>query len=101
MPRTLIPPRKPALLVATPSIAMRQRNRNIRSIRRGGRRRWHTASGCSRRSLVETAMFRFKHIVGREFRARTWAGQQTEALLGCRILNRMTALGMPQSVVVE
>jgi len=101
MPRTLIPPRKPALLVATPSIAMRQCNRNIRSIRKRGRRRWHIASGYSQRSLVETAMFRFKHIVGREFRARSWGGQQTEARLGCCILNRMTALGMPDSGMIE
>ncbi|MDA1092462.1 MAG: IS5 family transposase [Acidobacteria bacterium] len=101
VPQILIPPCRPAQLIATPSAAMRQRNRNLRSIRKRGRRRWHRESGYSRRSLVETAMFRFKHIVGRGLRARSMAGQQAEAVLGCRILNQMTALGMPDSVVVE
>jgi hypothetical protein len=101
MPRTLIPPSKPAQLVVAPTAAMKQRNRNLRSVRKLGRRRWHAESGYSRRSLVETAMFRFKHILGRRLRARNTAGQEVEALIACRILNRMTELGMPDSVVVE
>ena len=100
VPRILVPPCRPAQLIAVPTNAVRQRNRNLRSIRRGGRRRWHRASAYSRRNLVETAMFRFKHIVGRGLRARSMAGQRAEAVLGCRTLNRMTALGMPDSVLV-
>ena len=30
-------------------------------------------------------------------RARSPAGQRSEAVLGCEILNRMTALGRPES----
>jgi len=87
VPRFLIPPCRPAQLVAAPTVALAQRNRKLRSVRKRGRRRWHKASGYSRWSLVETAMFRFKHIIGRALRARTVAGQQVEVVLGCRVLN--------------
>ena len=100
MPRTLIPPRKPAQLSGTSTVAMRERDRNLRSISRLGRRRWHIESGYSRRSLVETAVFRYKHILGRGMRSRSLLGQEAEAVLGCCILNRMTALGMPDGVVI-
>jgi len=36
-------------------------------------------------------------IMGRRMRSRTMAGQRMEVLLACRILNRMTQLGMPDS----
>jgi hypothetical protein len=101
MGRVLIPPRRRAQLAEDPSIAMRQRNRNIRSIRKRGRRAWHKASGYSRRSLVETSVSRYKAILGGAMRARSLAGQRLEARLGCRILNTMAALGMPDSCRVE
>ena len=101
MPRILIPPRRPAQLTISPSLAMKQRNRSIRSIRKGGRRRWHKSSGYSRRSLVENAIYRYKIILGGRMRARSFAGQAVEARLGCRILNTMAQLGMPDSHLVD
>ena len=97
MPRVLIPPRRHAELTDQPTVAMSQRNRNIRSIERRGRREWHKASGYSQRSLVENAIYRYKTIVGGHMRARSLAGQRLEARLGCRILNTMSPLGMPDS----
>ncbi len=97
LPRVLIPPRRPAWSTADATIAMEQRNRNIRSIRRRGRRHWHKSSGYSRRSLVENAIYRYKAIIGGGMRARSLAGQKAEARLGCRILNTMARLGMPDS----
>ena len=38
MPRVLIPPRRGAELTVDPSPAVKQRNRNIRSVERQGRR---------------------------------------------------------------
>ena len=43
--RVLIPPGRNAQLSPRPSPTLRERNRNIRSIRRLGRRGWHTGSG--------------------------------------------------------
>jgi len=47
--------------------------------------------------MVENTIYRYKRIVGGQMRARSWDGQKTEAWVGCRILNTMTALGMPDS----
>jgi hypothetical protein len=48
--------------------------------------------------LVETAVYRYKAVIGRRLRARALRNQQTEAKLRCNVLNRMTMLGMPVSV---
>ena len=39
-------------------------------------------------------------IVGSAMRARGLAAQRVEARIGCKILNTMTALGMPDSEMV-
>ena len=46
---------------------------------------------------MENTFFRYKSIIGDGLRARSPAGQGSEAVLGCEILNRMTALGRPVS----
>jgi hypothetical protein len=51
--------------------------------------------------LVETAMYRYKTIVGRRLHARTLPNQRTEAKIGCNVLNRMTGLGMPASARIR
>ena len=76
---------------------LRERNRNIRSRARLGKRKWHTKSGYSKRSLVENAAYRYKALIGPTMRSRTLQGQRVEARIGCRIMNAMTALGMPES----
>ena len=58
---------------------------------------WQKAVGYGRRSLGETAVFRYKTIIGRGLRARTLPSQKTEARVACSVLNRMTRLGMPVS----
>ena len=62
-PRVLIPPRKGAQLASGPA-SSRQRNRNIAAQARLGKRKWHTESGYSKRSKVETTFHRYKAIVG-------------------------------------
>ena len=62
---------------------------------------WQRRSGYNRRSLVETAMYRYKTVVGRRLRGRTLANQRTEAKIGCNVLNRMTTLGMPTTVRIR
>ena len=46
-------------------------------------------------------MFRFKQIVGDRLRARTFERQKREAMIGVNIINRMTALGMPESHAIR
>ena len=62
-----------------------------------GRRRWKKASGYHRQGRVENAFFRYTSIIGAGLRARSPAEQGSEVVLGCEILNRMTALGRPVS----
>ena len=98
-PSVLIPPHKGAQLASGP-VSSRQRNRNIAAQARLGKRKWHTESGYSKRSKVETTFHRYKAIVGSAMRARGLAAQRVEARIGCKILNTMTALGMPDSEII-
>ncbi len=99
-PRVLIPPKKNVRVrPATPTT--RERNRNIRSRVKLGKRQWHTQSGYSRRSKVENTFYRYKSIIGPTMRARSLQGQRVEARAACRILNRIAALGMPESHRVD
>ena len=77
-----------------------QRDKNIRRIDRVGRRAWQRESGCTRRSLVETAVSRFKNEFGSTIRSRTMRSQVTEIRIACSILNTMTKLGMPDGYCV-
>ncbi len=74
-----------------------QRDEHLKTIIECGRMNWQRSSGYNRRSLVETAMFRYKTIIGRRLHARILPNQRTEAKLGCNVLNRMTGLGTPVS----
>ena len=96
--QVLIPPTRNARLKSAPSTAMR--NRNVLSIRELGRRKWHKQSGYSQRSMVENAIYRYKTILGGHMRSRGLAGQRIEVQIGCKILNRMTLFGMPDSCKV-
>ena len=96
--RVLIPPGRDAQLSSHPSVAQQERSRNIRSIRELGRRKWHMSSGYSKRSLVENTMYRYKTIIGRSMRSRSFGGQQAEVRLASRILNTMTHPGHPLRV---
>lgn len=76
------------------------RDQNLRRIRRVGRKRWKEEVEYHRRSLAETAMFRFKTIFGNTLRTRSFERQVVEVRIKCAALNRMTQLGMPDSYPV-
>ena len=97
-PRVLIPPKKNARI--KPGSRWKERNRNIRGRARLGKRAWHTKSGYSKRSKVETTAARYKVILGPAMRARKLASQRVEARIRCQVLNKMTALGMPDGYMV-
>jgi hypothetical protein len=54
-------------------------------------------AGLQKRSMVENTMYRYKTIIGRSMRSRTFAGQRAEVRLASGILNTMTSFGMPDS----
>lgn len=99
VPRVTIPPQRNAHIWQHGNSALPPlpRDQNVRRIRQVGRAHWKQESGYHRRSLAETAVFRFKTIFGNTLQARTPDRQTTEVRIKCAALNRMTQLGMPDS----
>jgi hypothetical protein len=93
----IIPPRSTAVPSTAAGTVLGQRDRHIALIRDKGRMGWQKAVNYGRRSLVKTAMSRYKALIGRGLRARTLSAQKAEARAACAVLNRMTRLGMPRS----
>jgi hypothetical protein len=97
--KATIPPRRNAKLMKcsnlSPKLAIR--DANLRQIQQQGRYAWRVASGSTRQSLAENAVFRFKTIFGPKLQARRFDNQKAEGLMKCDILNRMRSLGMPVS----
>jgi hypothetical protein len=60
--------------------------------------KWKAATSYGKRSLVEAAIGRYKSIIGRRLRARSFRTQQTEVAIGCAVLNRMLTCARPKSV---
>src|SRR3989344_5805988 len=77
-----------------------QRVKNLRCIRKIGRKRWKEETGYHRRSIAETTMFRLKTVFTDKVRSVKLANQRVQLLLRCKALNRMTMLGMPDSYIV-
>ncbi len=98
----LIPPQKNAKIKRPGNMKCEphQRDENLRQIRKIGRKKWKEKSGYHVRSLIEATIFRFKTIIGEKLNARKLENQITESLISCNILNKMAALGMPDSYAV-
>ena len=76
------------------------RDRTIMRVKELGRRQWKKESGYHRQARVENTFFRYKSILGGRLRARHPQAQEAESVMACNILNRMTALGRPESFVI-
>ena len=84
---------------------MELRNNNLLEILGLGggddsRKLWKKLKGYHRRSLAETAMFRFKRLFGNDSRSRTLETQRAESMAKCKALNIITRLGMPISELI-
>lgn len=77
-----------------------RRNEMVRTVEKHGMEHWKQETNYHRRSLSETAMFRFKTIFGGSLSARSEDRQSTQVKLRIAALNTMTLLGMPKTVVV-
>jgi hypothetical protein len=77
-----------------------QRNQAVERIKEVGSKELKKEIGYHRRSLAETAMFRYKIIFGDKASSRTEETQRTEVNIKCKILNKFTSIGMPKSVKI-
>jgi hypothetical protein len=96
-PAVIIPPRVTAVPSSGIHTAPSLRDRHIEVMHEKGRLGWEKAVEYGKRALVETAMFRYKTLIGPTLRARKFAAQQVEARVASSVINRMTQLGMPIS----
>jgi len=96
----VIPPSKTAVVSGGVGDATKSRNKTVARIREVGRRQWMKESGYHRQARVENTFFRYKHILGGALRARNSGGQEVEARLSCKILNRMAEQAMPESYAI-
>jgi len=96
-----IPPRRTASPFGPAAGTWRQRESAFKRIAEVGRRQWRKDSGAHQQARADNGMFRFKQIIGSRLRARSMEGQRREAIIGVNILNRMTELGMPESLAIR
>ena len=90
----VIPPRANAVINANSSP---MRNRNIEEVKANGRMEWQRNREYGRRNISELAVQRYQRILGDSMHARVMGRQKNEAMIGCGVINKMTALGMPVS----
>lgn len=100
----IIPPPRDAITHPnTTDAAIKKRNEAVCEISGFGgddqaRKIWKMLKGYHRRSLAETAMYRIKQLTGGNMRSREWERQCVEGYIKCLVINKMTNLGMPDSV---
>jgi Transposase DDE domain len=96
----VIPPRKGAAIRPPPrrKDVPPTRGEAVARIAEVGRDAWKAETGYHRRSLAETAMLRYKTLIGPSLRSRSFDRQKVEAAVAVRCINRFTALGMPCSI---
>jgi IS5 family transposase len=100
----IIPPPRGAIIHHdTEDDAVKKRNDAVCEIQGLGgtddaRRVWKILKDYHRRSLAETTMYRIKQLTGGNMRSREWERQCVEGYIKCLVVNKMTSLGMPDSV---
>ena len=94
----IVPPRSTAVLSNDVESAPTQRDRHLQSIAERGRIGWQERSGYTRRALVESAISRFKRVIGDALRSQTDRRRATEVAIAVHALNHMLELGRPQSI---
>ena len=95
--QVIVPPRTNAGVSSENPKFQTQRDDHIIMIAQHGRSYWEDYTNYHRRLLVENAMGRYKGIIGPKLRSRSDLNQETEAKLGCKILNRMSRIGLPKA----
>ncbi len=98
--RVVVPPKRTAAVSRRRPRSV-ARDRTVKRMQEIGQRRWKKEAGYHRQARVENVFFRYKSIIGDGLRARSSAGQGTEAVLACNVLNRMTDLGRPASYAIK
>jgi hypothetical protein len=98
--KIVIPPMQTATVDSRATGVWCQRNQAIERIDEVGRRQWRKESGAHQQARAENGMYRYKSIIGDRLRTQHREAQKKEALIAVNVINRMTALGMPESAKI-
>lgn len=98
--KPIIPPRVTAKISKHGNSGGREkpRDKNIRGIRKLGRKKWKKSVNYHRRSIAETTMFRLKTTFGDKLTSRNFKQQEIEVKIKCDALNKMIKLGKPKAI---
>ena len=94
----IVPPRATAVPSQTAESEPTQRDRHLQLIAKRGRRAWQKASGYTKRARAESAISRYKRVIGDGLRSHTDERRATEMDVVVQVLNRMLELGRPNYV---
>ena len=94
------PPRQNAIRHKATDEAHRLRNHAVLQVGYHNLKYWKKKNNYHRRSLAETAMFRFKQLLGDRIQAHTIDRQAREIGIKCLLLNKITQLRMPTSEMI-
>jgi hypothetical protein len=94
----VVPPRITAVPSRTAESTPTQRDCHVQLIAERGRMAWQKASGYNTRARAETAISRYKRVIGSGLRSHTNERRATEMGVAVYVLNRMLELGRPTYV---
>ncbi len=97
-PDVVIPPRSTAMLSTADPDKQSPRDRHIQLMAEHGRMAWQRMTGYGRRNAAETAVGRYKHLIGPRLRARSTLAQAGEVALAVQVLNRMIREAKPVTI---
>ena len=94
----VVPPPSNAMPSNMAETAPTQRDRHLQHIAEHGRAAWQKALGYNLRARAETAMSRFKQVIGDGLCSHTEERRATEIQIAVHALNRVLDFGRPSSV---
>ena len=100
VPVIVVPPRRTASASKPGEEFLQQRDAAIARIAEVGRRQWRKEAGAHQQARAENGMYRYKRLVGDGLRSKRPCAQQREAMIAVNVINKMAALGLPQSEAI-
>ena len=94
----VIPPRSDAVPSTADPDQQTPRDCHIHFLAERGRIAWQRVTGYGKRNHAETAMSRYKHLIGPKLRAHSRPGQGGQVALAVQVLNRMIRTAKPVSI---
>ena len=94
----VVPPRSSAVPSRMAEREPTQRDHHLQLIAERGRMAWQKTSGYTKRARAETAISRFKRVIGSGLRSQTNERRAPEVDVAVQVLNRMLELGRPKYV---